>query len=118
MYNQLEANIGLDAANNLMKLLPYQPAHELITRTDMHAQTAALRGEMAELRAELQGEMVELRTDLRSDMAELRVELRTEMADLRGELRTEMAELKGMTQRLFGASIVVNAVAVTVAGIL
>jgi len=85
IYTGLEAIIGIEAANNLMKLLPHQPAGELVTRTDMHAQTQMLRGEMAELR----GEVVGL-----------------------------LGEHKGLTQRLFGASIAVNAVALATAGFL
>ena len=36
-----------------MELLPTSPAAELVTRTDMHAFGAELRGEMAELRGEV-----------------------------------------------------------------
>jgi len=107
IYTGLEASIGIDAANNLMKLLPHQPADQLVTRTDMHAQTQMLRGEMAELRGEL-----------RTEMAELRSELRGEMAELRGEVVGLLGEHKGLTQRLFGASIAVNAVALATAGFL
>jgi hypothetical protein len=37
-----------------MKLLPYQPSSELVTRADIHALTASLRGEMGELRVDMQ----------------------------------------------------------------
>jgi hypothetical protein len=86
---------------------------------------------MAELRTELKGDMAELRGDmagLKGEMAELRghmLELRGDMAGMQGQISevkgtfaARFAEHKGMTQRLFGASIAVNAVAVATAGIL
>lgn len=54
-------------------MLPNQPATQLATRDDMHANTIMPRCEMAELRAELKGDMAELRSDLRADMTTLRV---------------------------------------------
>ncbi len=81
-----------------MKLIPYPPAEELATRTDMHAQTNMLRGEMAELRgdltSELKGEMAELRIDLTGQMSELHGDLRGEMAELRIDLTGQMSELR------------------------
>ena len=76
IYVGLEQVLGEEAADNMMRLLPYQPRDELVTRADLHAQTTVLRGEMAELRAELRGEMGELRAELRGEMGELRAELR------------------------------------------
>lgn len=100
IYNGLETSLGSDAANNLMQLLPYQPADTLVTRTDMHANTTMLRGEMAELRADLRGEMAELRG---------------EMVELRAELRGDMDRLHGTMQRMIAASIAANAIAVVAA---
>ncbi len=45
--------MGTDNANTAMELLPNQPADQLVTRADMHAFGAELRGEMAELRADM-----------------------------------------------------------------
>ena len=53
IFDSLEAVHGPDVANNLMQLIPHQPAAHLVTREDMHANTQMLRGEMAELRGEL-----------------------------------------------------------------
>ena len=53
LYVALEPVLGPEAANNLMSMLPHQPANELVTRADMHAFGAELRGEMAELKADL-----------------------------------------------------------------
>lgn len=53
IFNGLEDAIGTEQANHLMELLPTSPAAELVTRTDMHAFGAELRGEMAELRGEI-----------------------------------------------------------------
>ena len=75
IYDSLETNIGLPAADFLMKLIPYPPVSELATRADMHAETTMLRGEMAELRSDLRGEMAELRADVVRDMTELRSSL-------------------------------------------
>ena len=111
LFNGLEDTLGPEAANNLMELLPNTPAAQLVTREDMHANTALLHGEMAELRAELRGEMAELR----GEMAELRAELRGEMAELRGEMAAGFAAAKGETQRLVVASIAANTIAVITA---
>lgn len=92
-FNSLEATHGEDIANTIMALLPNQPADQLVTRTDMHAFGTELRGEMAELRAELRVEMAELRADMNDRFATAKVE----------------------TQRLIGASIAANAIAVVTA---
>ena len=94
LFNNLEGTLGGAAADTLMQLLPYQPADQLVTRVDMHAQTALLHGEMAELRAELRGDMAQLRTDLTGDMAQLRTDLTGDMAELRTDLTGEMGELR------------------------
>ena len=94
IYDNLEATVGIEAANYLMKMIPYPDPSELATRTDVHAETAVLRGEMAELRGELRTEMSELRTELKQDMSELRTELRQDMSELRTEIRSDMAELR------------------------
>ena len=76
-----------------MELLPTHPTDQLVTRTDMHAFGAELRGEMAELRAELRGEMIELRADVNDRFATAKVE----------------------TQRLILAGMAANAIAVVTA---
>ena len=111
IFNGFESTHGQEFANTIMELLPNQPADQLVTRTDMHAFGAELRGEMAELRAELRGEMVELRADLRGEMAELR----GEMTGLRAEMIERFAVAKVETQRLIIAGMVGNAVAVVTA---
>jgi len=99
LFNNLEGVLGDTAANSLMQLLPYQPADQLVTRTDMHAQTALLHGEMAELRADLTG-----------DMRQLSSELRGEMAELRSDVRGEIADLKVWVQRWVSGAAAVNVV--------
>ena len=96
MYTGLEQTLGEKIANNIMQLLPNQPADQLVTRTDMHAFGTELRGEMAELRGEM-------------------AEVRGEMGELRGEFKSEMAKLRVDTQRLIGAGMAANTVAVAVA---
>ena len=123
IFDGFEQSHGETFANNIMELLPRSPTDELVTRTDMHAfgsgLAGELRGEMAELRGELRSEMVELRTELTSEMVELRTELTSEMVDLRTELTSEMerrfATAKVETQRLIGASMAANAIAVATA---
>ncbi len=80
LYDELAGAIGPDSAGVLMELLPRSPSSELVTRTDMQANTIMLRGEMAELRA-----------DLRTEMADLRAELTGEMAAQMGALRLDVA---------------------------
>ncbi len=89
IFNGLETTLGSDVANHLMELLPNSPANELVTRTDMHAFGSELRGEMAELR----GEMSELRGQFHVDMSKLRVDM----------------------QRLVGAGMAANTIAVVTA---
>ncbi len=76
------------------------PADHLVTREDMHANTALLRGEMAELRAELRSEMAELRAD---------------MTELRADMVAGFATAKVETQQLIVAGMVANAIAVIAA---
>ncbi|NNC79171.1 MAG: DUF1640 domain-containing protein [Acidimicrobiales bacterium] len=94
VYESLGEHLGTEAADTIMELLPIHPEPNLVTRTDMHANTLMLRGEMAALSSELKNDMTELRSELREEMTELRTDLRTEMAELRSELRGEMAELR------------------------
>jgi hypothetical protein len=96
----MEQIIGTDAANSLMALLPFQPADELATRSDVAAATSVLRGEMAELRSELRGEMAELRG---------------EMAELRGDLVGFRGELKGDFYRWGAAVVGANTIAMITA---
>ena len=104
IYVGLEEVLGSEAANNLLAMLPNQPAAQLVTRDDMHANTIMLRGEMAELRAELKQDMTELRSELRNDMTELR-----------SDVRSEMASLRVFTQRWMSGAIAANTVAVVTA---
>ena len=104
IYTGLEHAVGERVANNIMELLPQQPADQLVTRADMHANTTLLRGEMAELRAELRGEM-----------ADLRAELKGEMAELRADMATGFATAKVETNRLIVAGMIANAIAVITA---
>ena len=94
LFNNLEVTLGGSAADTLMQLLPYQPADQLVTRVDMHAQTALLHGEMAELRADLTSEMAELRSDLTGEMAQLRTDVLGDMTQLRSDVLGDMAELR------------------------
>ena len=93
IYDNLEATVGIEAANYLMKMIPYPDPSELATRADVHAETMVLRGEMGELRGELRTEMAELRTEMKQDMAELRTEMKQDMAELRTEMTTFKAEV-------------------------
>lgn len=78
-----------------MELLPKHPTNDLVTSTQLAAASAALRGEMAELRAEmvLQG-----------------TELRTEVNRIENSLTLQLAKLHATTTRLFiglaGANII------------
>ena len=89
IFNGFEATHGQEFANTIMELLPNQPADQLVTRTDMHAFGAELRGEMAELRGE--------------------------MAELRADMIERFANAKGETQRLMIGAMVANAIAVVTA---
>lgn len=103
-----EAHIGTDNATTAMELLPRQPTHELVTRSDMHAFGTELRGEMAELRVELKSEMAELRAELKNDMAELRSEVRQEIT----RLDASITDLRGRTDRVMLGGVVATVLAV------
>ncbi len=106
-YEGLAAVHGEHVTDIIMRMLPHQPADQLVTRTDMNAFGAELRGEMAELRGELRGDMAELRSELRGDMAELRSELRDDMAELRSEqvvIRSELTQLRSETIERFATA--------------
>jgi len=90
IYVKLEEAHGSSVATNIMELLPRLPHEQLATREDLSANTALLRGEIAEQGVALRTEMAELRTELRGEMAELR----GEMVSLRAELQGEMAQLR------------------------
>ena len=115
LFNNLEVTLGGSAADPLRQLLPYQPADQLVTRVDMHAQTALLHGEMAELRADLTSEMAELRSEVRGDMAQLRTDLTGDMAQLRSDVVGEVADLKVWVQRWVSGAAAVNLVALITA---
>ena len=75
LFDGLEETLGPDQAETLMQLLPHQPADELVTtgylQTEMRAQSADLRGEIADLRTELRGEMADLRLDFEKRFTQL-----------------------------------------------
>jgi len=89
LFTAFEEWMGTDNANTAMELLPTQPADQLVTRSDLHAFGAELRGEMAGVR----GEMAELRADMVDRFATAKIE----------------------TQRLIIAGMAGNAIAVITA---
>ena len=107
VYESLEPVFGEKAALRLMDHLHFTPERELVSSSDLQANTQALQGEMAELRGELRGEMAELR----GEMAELRAELRGEMAELRRDVAKQIAGL----QRWAAGILAVNGVALATA---
>ena len=114
VYESLEPVLGEKAALRLMDHLQFTPERELVSSSDLQANTMALQGEMAELRgemAELRAEMAELRGELRGEMAELRAELRGEMAELRGDVARQIAGL----QRWAAGILAANGVALVTA---
>ncbi len=137
VFTMLERTLGLEAAESIMQLLPFQSSTDLATRSDLNATTVLLQGQMvelgsdlqgqmaelrsdlqgqmAELRSDLQGQMAELRSDLQGQMAELRAELRGEMAEIRGEMGALRGELKGEFQRWIAVGAAANAIAVVTA---
>lgn len=72
VFTQLERVIGLEAAESIVQLLPFQSSTDLATRSDLNATTVLLQGQMAALGSDLQGEMAQLRSDLQGQMSELR----------------------------------------------
>ena len=105
MYTGLEQTLGEKIANNIMQLLPNQPADQLVTRTDMHAFGSELRGEMAELHGEVRG-----------DIARLDAKIVALGGELRGDLKSEIAKLRVDTKRLIIDGIAANAI--TLVGVL
>jgi hypothetical protein len=108
-------------ANNLMELLPFTPAAHLVTREDMHANTLALRGDMAELRGELKGDMALLR----GEMAELRGEVKQDIARLETSMNQRFEGFQGQltllrhhTNKAVVGGMVINALANLTAGII
>ncbi|MDH3300434.1 MAG: hypothetical protein OES24_08000 [Acidimicrobiia bacterium] len=49
VFTQLERVIGLEAAESIMQLLPFQSSTDLATRSDLNATTVLLQGQMAAL---------------------------------------------------------------------
>ena len=111
LFTRLEATLGEDPAETLMQLLPNEPADQLVTRTDMHAFGAELRGEMAELR----GEMAELRGELRAEMAELRADVQVEISRLDSRITEFTVDIKTHTSRAILGGVVVNVMTVLAA---
>jgi len=66
LFVTLEQALGPTQAETLMRLLPHQPADELVT-------ISYCQSEMGALRAELRGEMTELRSEVRKDLSSLEV---------------------------------------------
>ena len=122
MYVEFEGAFGESVANNIMTLLPFQPADELATRTDVLAMGSQLQGEMAELRAELRGEMAELRAEVRGDIAKLEARITglegsvdARITGLEGSLRNEIANLRNHTTRMMAGVVAANTIAVITA---
>lgn len=122
MYVEFEGAFGESVANNIMTLLPFQPADELATRTDVLAMGSQLQGEMAELRGELRGEMAELRAEVRRDIAKLEARITglegsvdARITGLEGSLRNEIANLRNHTTRMMAGVVAANTIAVITA---
>ena len=100
---ELERVVGPEAALYIMSNLPVVDWHELATKTDLHAELAAVREEMA----------------TKADLRVLAAELRGEMSALRGEmsgLRGEMYQaLNAQTKWFVGTNVAVAGIALTVA---
>ena len=107
---ELERVVGPEAALYIMSNLPVVDWHELATKTDLHAELAAVREEMATkadlrvLAAELRGEMSGLRGEMSG--------LRGEMSGLRGEM---YQALNAQTKWFVGTNVAVAGIALTVA---
>ena len=121
IFDGLETTLGSDVANHIMELLPFTPAAHLVTREDMHANTLALRGDMAELRGELKGDMAMLR----GEVAELRGEVKQDIARLETSMnhrfeafQGQLTLLKNHTNKAVVGGMVINALAILTAGII
>lgn len=68
LHERLVDLLGPDHASLLMSTLPPRPWTELVTRDDLRATSAELRGEMAALRGELRAEMAALEQRLTAAM--------------------------------------------------
>lgn len=108
LYNEFERTHGEQFANTIMELLPHQPVDQLVTKADLSAFGDGVR-------SEFQIEMAGLRSELKNDMGELRSELRNDMSNLRNEIVDKLSTSTAETQRLIGASMAANAVAVITA---
>lgn len=100
VLHALSQSIGSEPAHELMSMLP---AADHLTRADLDAGMASLRGEMGELR----GEIGDLRGELRGGMGELRGEM--------GELRGQMAGIHHRIDAQLSRLITANAATVGIA---
>ena len=83
LYEQVEAQMGEEAAVTLMDSLPPAGWGDVATKQDLDHLHQLMQLEMATLASDLRSEMTELRS-------ELRTEFRTEIAGLRAELHHEL----------------------------
>jgi hypothetical protein len=77
LYDALERQIGAEAADTMMELLPPVGWADVATKDDLRQLELRLNARMDALRAELRGEMAELRGQLRGEMTRLQGELKS-----------------------------------------
>ena len=95
LYQQLEATLGLEAANTLMEHLPPTGWADVATRRDLDG-----------LRAEMQGEFRVLRSEMHSEFAMIRTEAAELRADLRGEIAAAFTtQTRTMLLSMFAAVV-------------
>jgi hypothetical protein len=97
VFQWCEEAMGPERAAIMMELLPPAGWGDIVTKADLQALRAEVRGEIAAFRAEVGGEIAGLRGQLGGEIAEVRGEiggLRGEIGGLRGEMHAMGSDLR------------------------
>lgn len=100
LYEQLQAALGVEAADTMMASIPPLGWGEIARRTDVDTSAALLRSDIATTRAQLERDIAELRTEVKGEIAALRTEVTGEMKDLHADLKGDIAQLASAEHRI------------------
>ena len=94
LFTRLDQQLGPEAAETMMELLPHQGWADVARTGDIQALQGSVNERITAESALLRAEMAELRSELKTDISELRTEFHTSFGAFRDELHRDQRTLQ------------------------